>query len=149
MRRRSLHLRRTTRNRRTRPRAGAILTYELLLILPIAVALIVAMVEFGLLWSASHKVQLAAQVACRVGTRPCDRVALQDEAVRAAAERALIDRRLVASHKLTFQPAAHTGEPVAVEIKVPMGAASPDMLALFGYSLKNRFLVSRVVMSKE
>lgn len=137
------------RTRQRSARLGAILSYELMLVLPIVLALVVALVEFGLLWSASHKVQLAAQVACRVGTRPCDRVLAQDEAVRLAAERALIDRRLVASHRLTFRPATRTGEPVSVEIKVPMGAASPDMLALFGYSLKNRFLVSRVVMSKE
>jgi hypothetical protein len=132
-----------------RRRRGAVLSFELLLVLPVAVALVVALCEFGMLWAGAHKVHLAAQAACRVGTRPCSDPALHQQAVQQAAERALVDKRLGASHRLTFVPGEHTGDPVIVEIRVPMGAAAPDMLAMFGFSLKDRYLESRVVMAKE
>src|SRR4051812_25293383 len=85
-------------------RHGALLSQELILTLPILLALGLAMVEFSLLWSAAHKVHLAAQHACRVGTRPCPSLQQLDNAVRLAAEDALIDQRLVAAHRLTFRP---------------------------------------------
>ena len=134
---------------RHRIRRGAILSYELILVVPIVVALGVALVEFGLLWAGAHKVHLAAEVACRVGTRPCENLLVLDKAVRQAAEAALVDKRLAADHRLTFVAGAHTGDPVTVEIRAPMTAASPDMLAVFGFSLQKRYFDSRVVMSKE
>lgn len=130
-------------------RAGALISTEMLFVVPIVFALVVALVEFGFLWSASHKVHLAAQAACRVGTRPCSNLLLLDKAVREAAKTALVDKRLAANHRLVFRPGEHTGDPVTVELRVPMGAASPDMLAIVGFSLRNRYLTSRVVMSKE
>jgi hypothetical protein len=125
------------------------LTYELVLVLPIAVALVLALLEFGLLWSAAHKVQLASQHACRVGTRHCPDLLQLQRAVQAATYEALADERLAASCELYFQPGAQTGDPVVVEVKVPMTAASPDLLSIVGYSLRGRHLTSRVVMSKE
>ena len=142
--------RRLARQRRAvGQRWGAILSFELILVLPIAIALVVALVEFGLLWNGAHKVHLATEVACRVGTRPCEDLLVLDKAVRQAADVALVDKRLAANHRLTFVAGAHTGDPVSVEIRVPMTAASPDMLAVFGFSLQKRYFDSRVVMSKE
>lgn len=134
---------------RQRTRTGAVFSTELILVLPLVVILVVALVEFAFLWSAAHKVHLATQHACRVGTRPSFDIGRLDQAVRSAADAALVDQRLIESHRLLFRPGAHTGDSVVVEIKVPMGAASPDMLSLVGFSLKNRFLTSRIVMSKE
>lgn len=130
-------------------RRGAILSYELIFVLPIAVALVLALLEFGLLWSAAHKVQLASQHACRVGTRPCEDLLQLHRAVERAADEALVDQRLIRSCELQFKPGVQTGDPVQVEIKVPMTAASPDLLTIVGYSLRGRYLTSRVVMSKE
>jgi hypothetical protein len=72
-----------------------------------------------------------------------------DKCVRETANNSLIDKRLCANHRLTHRPGGHTGDPVTVEIRVPMTAASPDMLAMFGFSLQKRYLISRVVMCKE
>jgi Flp pilus assembly protein TadG len=122
---------------------------ELIFIVPIVLALACAIVEFAMLWSGSHKVHLAAQNACRAATRPCSDLKLLDKTIRQIAQNSLLDRRLRANHRLTFQPGQHTGDPVAVEVKVPMTAASPDMLRFFGFSLQKRYLISRVVMAKE
>jgi hypothetical protein len=132
-----------------RRRAGAMFSIELLFIVPIVLALACAIVEFAMLWSASHKVQLAAQGACRAATRPCDDLKQLDKVVREIAHSSLLDNRLRKQHRLTFQPGQHTGDPVTVEIKVPMTAAAPDLLRFFGFSLQKRFLISRVVMAKE
>jgi hypothetical protein len=134
---------------RGQKRRGALLSYELVFIAPVVIALVLALVEFGLLFAAAHKVQLATASACRVATRPCPSLTVLDKAVRITADQALMDKRLVAAHTLKFQPGAHTGDPVVVEVRVPMSAASPDMLSIVGYSLRGRYLTSRVVMSKE
>lgn len=140
---------RTSREQRSMRRSGGMFSIELLFIVPIVLALACAIVEFAMLWSASHKVQFAAQNACRAATRPCSDLKLLDNTIRQIAKDSLLDGRLRDNHRLTFLPGAHTGDPVTIEIKVPMTAASPDLLRFFGFSLQRRFLMSRVVMAKE
>jgi len=137
------------RRRRQRVRAGAILSLELLWVLPILVGIFFAIVEFSLLLSASHQVKLASRAACRVATLPAANRHEMEQAVRCAAERALAKRHLVEAYQLTICSGRHTGDPVVVEIRVPMCAAAPDVLTIVGFRLKGRELVARTVMRKE
>jgi len=122
---------------------------ELILVFPLLLGLVLAAVEFGMIWSASQRVQLACATACRVGTRPCESVSVLDNQVRLAAQASLISQSLVQTYQLNFFPGGNTGDPVIVEIQVPMSAAAPDLLQMFGFSLKQRFLYSRIIMRKE
>ena len=137
--------------RRTRraARTGALLSTELLLVLPILVGVFFAIVEFSLLLSANQQVKLASRVACRVGTLPAANPSELQRAVCHAAETALAKPNLIGTYELTFQPGRYTGDRVVVEIRVPMKAASPDLLAAMGLRLGGRKLVARTVMRKE
>jgi Flp pilus assembly protein TadG len=132
-----------------RSRAGAALTVEFLLVLPVVVGLMFAIIEFGMLLAAAQKVKTATDVACRVGTLPAASPDQLEAAVRQAATRALVSRRLAEAHELQFEPGQYSGDPVAVEIRVPMKAAAPDLLRMFGFGLKGRWLAARTVLRKE
>jgi hypothetical protein len=134
---------------RTRPRKGAIQTVELLLVLPILLGLLFAIIEFGLLLSANQRLKMASQLACRVGTLPADDPVEREQAIRRAAKGALGKPHLIRAHRLEFDAGRYTGDPVVVEIRLPMKAAAPDLLAVLGLGLKDRELLARTVMRKE
>ncbi len=117
--------------------------------MPLVVGMIFALVEFAMLLKAQQHIETACQVACRVGTLPgCSAAELRGE-VRAAACRVLARSRLGKAADVRFEPGRFTGDPVHVEIRVPMRAAAPDLLACFGLSIKRRCLTARTVMRKE
>ena len=105
-----------------------------------------------MLWSASQRGAngLRQQPAASVFLRPARSLTvLNTHQVQLAAQASLISQALVQSYSLNFFPGANTGDPVIVELQVPMSAAAPDLLQMFGFSLQNRFLYSRIIMRKE
>ena len=134
--------------KRTR-RAGAINCMELLFVLPVLLIVVFAILEFGCLWSANLRVKAASQAACRVATLPAATPEEMMLAVQRMSDQSLGNASLVRSSKINVQPAEHSGDPVTVEVRVPMSAAAPDMLAVFGLELKGRELIGRTVMRKE
>jgi len=131
---------RTARNRR-----GALLSAEALVVLPLLFAFLCAISEFGLIWAGNSRVKLASLQGCRVATLPgSDR-----EAVAAAVERALAKQGLIDDYELRIEWGPHSGDPVAVEVELPMSSAAPDMLYAFGFSLEDRDLTARTVMRRE
>ena len=130
-------------------RAGALLSFELLFVLPICTALVFAVAEFALLWSANNQLKTASQQGCRVGTLPANDPDAQLAAVQATVVETLGQQQLIDQHTLEFAPGMHTGDLVACQITVPMTAASPDLLQVIGFSLDGRNLVARTVMRAE
>lgn len=135
--------------RHLRGRKGAILSAELLLVLPIVMALCLGMAELSMLLMAMQRVEAASSAACRVATLPASDPVALEQAVREAAARALLKAKLVQAYQLEFAPGQFPGDPVTVEVRVPMKAAAPDLLRIFGFSLKGQELVSRTVMRKQ
>jgi Flp pilus assembly protein TadG len=132
-----------------RRRRGIIVSIELMLALPLLIILLCAVVEFSMLWSVNHLVKAASHAGCRVATLPAGHPAEREAAVRQAAAAALIRGRLVAAHQITFESGPFTGDPVMCEVRLPMNAAAPNMLAIFGFNLEGRELVARTMMRKE
>lgn len=136
----------STRRRVTRSRRiGAVLSMELVIVLPIVIALCVGMVELSLLWSASHRAQSAAAAGCRVATYPGATM----HAVRQAIESQLQKRPLVQSYQVDVAGGARTGDEIAVTVTLPQVACSPDLLRPFGYSLQGKVVTARSVMRRE
>ncbi|MBS0265048.1 MAG: pilus assembly protein [Planctomycetes bacterium] len=135
--------------RRSAAHRRGYITAELIFVIPILMALLLAIVEFGLLLIASERIQLAAATACRVGTQPSADPTEQGLAVEEAVHVALGNTALATNALVLFTPGAAPGDFVTVQIDVPMSAASPDLLAMFGFSLKDRFLVGRAVMIQQ
>jgi len=132
-----------------RERCGALLSIELMLVLPVVIILLLAIVEFSMLWSANQLVKTASHAGCRVATLP----AVSLEETEAAAERAvtvaLAKRPLINAYRLRLESGQFAGDAVCCEVRLPMAAAAPNLLAVFGFDLDGRELVARSVMRKE
>lgn len=128
---------------------------ELLLALPVLGVLLLGLVEVSFLLSAQNQLQVACHQACRAGTQPTPGPtahawqALLRQEVHAAADRVLHKPHLRKAKELRFEPGLHTGDPVRVQMRLPMSAAAPDLLAPFGFRLKGRHLYAECVMRKE
>jgi hypothetical protein len=121
----------------------------LLLVLPILGALCFGIAELSLLLMGMQRVEAASSAACRVATLPASDPVVLEQAVRRAAAEALGKVSLVRAHEIQFELGQFPGDPVVVEVRVPMTAAAPDLLRVLGFSLQGRQLASRTVMRKE
>lgn len=135
----------TLRSSAGRRRLGAVLSMELIFVLPIVLALILASVEFGMLWSSGRRVEEAAAAGCRTASfRGAD-----ESAVRRSVERALDRASLVKNYAIDVRRDVPNPNEVCVTVKVPMKAAAPDMLGIIGFTLGSRTITAQSVMRKE
>lgn len=121
------------------------MSMELVLVLPIVIALVFGCIELGMLTSAGSTLKEASRAGCRVATLPGS----SDRDVRLAVERVLHRPSLIKSCDLHVGRGRHTGDEVRVVVQVPMTAAAPDLLAMFGFGLGGRQLMAQTVMRKE
>ena len=130
---------------RTDRRRGAILSMELIFVLPIVIGLLFAIVEFSMLWTASHLVKSASTAGCRVATFPGSNAAAVQESVAMALGRPA----LIQNCQVEVRGGVNSGDEVLVAVRVPMAAAAPDLLGFFGFRLQDRTLEAQTVMRKE
>ena len=129
---------------RTHGRRGAILSMELVLILPIFLMLIFSIVEFSMLMSAHTRVANAAHSGARL---MCLRGASAEEVQEQVIS--LLGAALSSNCRIDVQPASHAGDIGRVSVCVPMKNASPDLLWIAGYSLANRSICADAPMVME
>jgi Flp pilus assembly protein TadG len=131
-------------------RRGAIFSIEMMMVLTILIPLMFALTEFSLLWSANHTLKAASYAAAREASLPAVSDEVREAAARAAAERVLGDEKFITAYVLSeFNPGLHTGDPVVVELQLPMTAAAPDLLAMIGISIDEKELRAQSVMRRE
>jgi len=126
-------------------RTGALLSTELMFVLPILMGIFFALVEVGMLWTANHRLAAAARAACRAAAMPG---AGHSDAEHAAV-RSLARPALVHEHKMRMHRGPHTGDPIWIELRVPMRAVAPDLFWFLGFGLGDRQLVAQCVMRCE
>jgi Flp pilus assembly protein TadG len=132
-------------NTKSRRRLGAILSMELVLVLPIVLGLIFATIEIGMLWSSGQRVKEAAAAGSRVaGFRGAD-----ESAVRRAVEHGLGRKNLSENYTLDISHPDDNPHEVCVTVTVPMKAAAPDLLTFLGFSLEDRRLTAHSIMRRE
>jgi hypothetical protein len=120
-------------NSRKPNRKGAILSMELVLILPIFLLLVFSIVEFSMLMSAHTRVVNAAQSGSRL---MCISGAGESEVKERVTS--LLGPMLAKDCLIQVYPASYAGEIGRVSIQVPMRNASPDLLWMTGFSLQDR-----------
>jgi Flp pilus assembly protein TadG len=129
--------------RRARLRLGAVLSMELILVLPIVLGLVFSIIEFGMLWSSSQRVKDASTAGCRTASfRGAD-----ESAIRRAVEQTLGRPALIANYSIDVRQ--DVSNEVSVIVAVPMRSAAPDLLRFVGFALDGRRLSSQTVMRKE
>lgn len=117
---------------------------ELVLTLPIVMVLLMGILEFTMLFFAQGSVTEAS----RLGARRATMQGVVEEDIHEDIQRAL-GRTLYPYAEIQLTDAEHSGDPVAVAVRVPMRAASPNLLWPIGFDLNGRYLIAQSHMVKE
>ena len=134
-----------TSHKRNLPRTGAIHAVELLLLLPIILALILGMVEYSMILSIDQ--QLA--VASREGARVAAQGGSASEA-EAAARLVLGPGSVGLESVVTSQLTDVSGDPVLVRVVIADAATVvPNLLRFAGFSIKDKPLAGAAIMRRE
>ena len=121
-----------------------ILTMELVMTLPILAIVLFALFEFSLLFFARGQVVDACRAGGRMACLPGSGCETVDHTVRQS-----LSPRLRKAARIEVEPGEHTGDWVRVAVRVPMQAASPNLLWPIGFSLNDRNLFAETWMVKE
>lgn len=119
---------------------------ELLFVLPILLALILASIEFSMLLSARQQITSATREAARVAALGGGEKDVQR----------ILDRFL-GPNDVTFRMTTarangdplEPGDPVEVKVTAPTTRFVPELMCFVGFSLKGTHLVSTAVMLRE
>lgn len=156
---------RITKNRmlaRRHNRRGAILSLELIMVLPILLLVLLATVEFGILLMASQGVGAAAAIGSRNSALPSTSTLSINAAVATALDGYVwqgteevviyVDsgggfvKDTLGNNVLENAP---SGSIVSVTVNVEMDQAAPNLLKYFGISLTGKELTTTYVTRKE
>jgi Flp pilus assembly protein TadG len=144
--RRTLATDTTGKVRATRSRAGAILSTELLFLLPILLVIVLAVVEFAFLLTAETRLTAATREGARVA------------ALGGNSGDVLGAINLILGNNLSSQiqfevdypnGSSNTGDPVQVVVTVPATVMVPNWLRVAGFDLSQTTLASQTTMILE
>jgi hypothetical protein len=141
--------RRSRRPGRQARRLGALLSAELLLVLPLLLALILAGVQFAVTLSVEQKLAAATRDGARVAATGGNRTAVVEAVERVLGPTIAKHAEVCTVMTDSSRKPLPSGEPVQVVVKVPAAKVVPDLLRIVGYSIRNETLVSSTVMRKE
>ena len=121
-----------------------VLSMELAITLPIFGLLLMGLFEYSLLFASRGDVVEACRAGCRRGTIAFATKEEVEDEVRwslgsTLGPKAIVDTEL----------GEYTGDDVVVTVRVPMSAASPDLLWPIGFGLRDRELSCQSRMVKE
>lgn len=138
------------RHSRAARRRRGLLTFELILVLPLLLIVVLATIELATMLLANQALSAAAHVGAREASIPGATRARVERAV----EQALSPWRFApALDPVHIDPpnlsAARTGAPVTVRLSVRSSAAVPDLLRFVGLSLEGQRLEAAYVLRKE
>ena len=151
------------KRKHNRSRKGALVSLELIMVLPILLMVLLATVEFGILLMSSQGVGAAAAIGSRNAALPSSSRA----SVVSAVDSALAGYFWKNTRQIevfvdsgggfvkdtpvpgTLLANAPTGSIVSVTVNVEMDNAAPDLLTYFGLSLNNKYLTTTYVTRKE
>ncbi|MCX7389460.1 MAG: pilus assembly protein [Planctomycetales bacterium] len=129
-------------------RKGAILSAELLLVLPIFLLLIFSIVEFSLLMSAQTRVANAAQNGARLLSVCGMPSAAAETEVKARVEQ-LLGPSLARQCVITIEAGKYASDLGRVYVQVPMRNACPNLLWMIGFSVADRSINCDAAMAME
>ena len=125
-------------------RPGAILSMELVLVLPIFMLVLFSVVEFSMLSTARTRLTDASRHGARM-------LCISDrspEDVRSEVRR-ILGRQLAREAEIVIRDSKQPGEIVNVSVRIPMANASPDLLWMTGFSVRDRYLAAVSPMVRE
>ena len=135
-----------SRNTKTAPgrKRQGVLSMELAITLPIFGILLMGLFEYSLLFASRGDVVEACRAGCRRGTLAFATPADVEDQVRWSLGGKLGPKAIIET-----ELGEYTGDEVIVTVRVPMSAASPDLLWPIGFGLRDRDLSCQSRMVKE
>lgn len=125
-------------------RMGAILSMELVLVLPIILLLLFAVCEFSMLASAQTQVSDSARNTARLMS-----ISGMPAAEAETAVLKLLGPGLSRGARVRVQAGQFPGDSCQITVFVPMNNATPDLLWMTGFSVKDRFMTGHASMVVE
>lgn len=125
-------------------RRGAILSMELILVLPLFLLLLFAIVEFTMLTAAQTRIANAAHA----GARQLCLTNAPAETVRKDVIQSL-GSRLGGGATVEVTDPGKAGDRINIRVNVPMQNAAPDLLWMTGFSVRNRVMAADALMVRE
>lgn len=118
---------------------------ETLLVLPVLLAVVIALVEFAMIIAAEQRVAEASGLACRTAA-----VGRSDDDCKEAVKAVLGKRQFESCEiKIDRRHDAHLGDVVDVRVDLPVKAAAPCVLRSCGVKLCDDTLIGHTVMKAE
>jgi hypothetical protein len=130
-------------NNKTKSRK-ALLSMELVLTLPLLMLVLFAVFEYSMLFFARGGVVEASRIGARTATYPGASLEVIEQSVVQS-----LGPQLNQNVSVFVEPGQFSGDRVVVVVKVPMAAASPDLLWPIGFGLQGRYLIAETVMERE
>jgi hypothetical protein len=129
----------------TTRRAGAIHAAEVLLLLPIILALVLGMVEYSMILAIDQQLAVASREGARVGAQGGSASEVE------AAARLVLGAGSVGHHSVVISQLTDiSGDPVSVRVAIPDAASVvPNLLRFVGFSIKDKPLAGLSVMRRE
>jgi hypothetical protein len=134
-------------NNCTHPRRGSV-SLETLILIPLGMALLLGVIEFGMLLANKTLVESATAQAGRVAAQGGS-----EQEIRAALKRVLGPQRFkLADVYMTSTPDGtplRTGDPVEVRVEILARDVVPNLLTFVGFGLGDHKLTGRAVLRME
>jgi Flp pilus assembly protein TadG len=122
---------------------------EMLIALPVLLAVLLAVVEFSMILVAQQQIVAASREGARVAAQG----GAQSDVVQAVQQflgKGRLSNATIATVLTdTSRQPLPSGSPVSVTVSLPTAQAVPDLLAFVGFSISNKNLVGQTVMRKE
>ena len=127
-----------------RRRRRGFLSMEFAMVLPLLFVVLLAAVQFSMLFFARGDLVDACRVGARMATQPS--VLPEDVEQRV---REVLEPRFRSRARINVRTGAYPGDVVAVAVSVPMRSAAPDLLWPIGIRLAGRELHAETRMIRE
>lgn len=130
-------------------RPGSVLSTELLLVMPIVLALLLAGVQFAATIAVEARLAHASSQGARVAATNGSHKDVVQAVEKVLGNDLKSHAEICSVLKDTLGNPLPSGAPVQVTVKVPAACAVPDLLRFIGYSIRGKILLGSTVMCKE
>jgi Flp pilus assembly protein TadG len=125
------------------------LTIELLLLMPVLLALVVGAVEMSLLVASEQKLEAASATGARVAAQGGDQYAVNQAVQDALRHSKLAGAKVIVRLDDENGYPLPTGSTVEVRVQINANQSVPDLLGFIGFSIKKMTLSGHTAMRKE
>jgi Flp pilus assembly protein TadG len=122
---------------------------ELLLVMPILLALLLGMIEFSLLFAVRQQLTTASREGARVGALGGDQLAVEQAVRNVLGAGNLSGAQIQSILTDDLGQPLPSGSPVQVTVQIPATQAVPDLLGFIAVSFSDQVIIAQSVMRKE